>query len=232
MAATPLLHIATRSLSLVAIWLSGVAGFAIGQKDAFPISLCEQRFSESGIDVFVTAYSYDPMSQLESGGALLTDPFAPRTATADTYITFAVTEERFGEGGLSNSQKREVTLHLRSDGSSRPTKVTVYFEDIETATAETLKARNLECRLALDGEMVPEVQLLELELSPYKKEWSARCGTVDPDNNLGVVDIGIVDADTREPLYRGRFGTYIPPETLQRISKAIQITSMNAQSGV
>ncbi|MEM6411329.1 MAG: hypothetical protein AAF683_07315 [Pseudomonadota bacterium] len=201
------------------------------QNDPIPLSLCEQRFSENGIRVFVTAYSYDPMSQLESGGALLTDPFAQRTATAETFMTFPVSEERFGVGGIAKSKAREVTLHLTSDGTSRPTKVTVSFRDIEASAAEALNARNLECRLGLDGQMVPEVQPLTVELSQFDQKWSAKCRTIDPDNSLGMVDIGIVDAETREPIYRGRFGTYIPPETLDRIGSAIRTTSLNAQTG-
>lgn len=231
MFAAPRLPVLVKCLSLVFILKSGAIGLGWAQSDPIPLSLCEQRFSENGIRVFVTAYSYDPMSQLESGGALLTDPFAQRTATAETYMTFPVSEERFGTGGIANSKAREVTLHLTSDGTSRPTRISVRFQDIESTTAQALKARHLECRLSLDGQIVPEVQPLNIELSEFNQKWSARCGTIDPDNSLGVVDIGIVDADTREPIYRGRFGTYIPPETLNRIGNAIRTTSLNARTG-
>ncbi|MEM1148367.1 MAG: hypothetical protein AAF582_01355 [Pseudomonadota bacterium] len=122
-------------------------------------------------------------------------------------------------------------MHIKSDGTPRPTNVTIYFEDVESATAESLNARNLECRLALDGEPIDAVQTLTFERSPYKKTWSASCGTKDPDNTLGMVDIGIIDADTREPVYRGRFGAQIPPDTLNRIASAIRSTSQNAVLG-
>ncbi|MEL7040121.1 MAG: hypothetical protein AAGL90_01280 [Pseudomonadota bacterium] len=230
MEAVRLLKIVTKVFALIPISVSGF-GFAAGQRDAIPVSLCEMRFSEHGIDVFVTSFSANRKRLLESDGPYLIDPLAPRTARADTYITFAVEEERFGVGGLAQSQKRELTLHITSDGARRPTNVTIYFDDIEAATAESLSARHLECRLALDGEPIDTVQALTFERSPYTKEWSASCGTKDPDNMLGMVDIGIVDADTREPVYRGRFGTHIPPDMLNRIASAIRSTSQNAVLG-
>lgn len=215
------------------IGLSGLIGYALGQTETNPLTACTESFSENDVDVFVSAYSYDPKSQLESGGAFLTDPLAPRTATAHATMTFPVADERFGGGGLANSKERKVRVRISTGYiDPPPADVTVHFKDIDAATAEALKNQNLECRLALDGKVLPEVQILKFEYSQYDLKWSASCGTVDPDRTLGLVDIGIVDADSREPIYRGRFATHVRPATLQRIGEAIANTSLNARTGL
>ncbi len=215
----------------IVIWAGSLAVPAIGQSAASSTFLCTESFEENGVQVFVSAYSYNPMDQLNSG-TLLSDPLAPRSVAVSTSLTFPVVDERFGTVGLENSERRELVLFAANGFFAGPLAVNVFFRNIGAATGEALQSRNLECRFALDGVISPDFPELDVEQDTVDGSWSARCRVDDPDAKLGLVDIGIIDKDTGEPAYRGRFGSQVPPETMQKIGDAIRQTGENARAGL